>query len=192
MTTTLTRRLDRAEEIASERHRQRWDNAIRTLLGTLASEHRRFLFDWMGSSEARAVFERHGHIGSQCCFACLLDAGAPALVRAVWMILLEHMHTGSPVALPPPVADIYLGDPDAVPMAGCTCQYRLPARARIRRVGLAISIRYLGVYESICPVCGDAARGIDTDEMEDADGRAIPWLPVRPVEAEPSSKAVGA
>jgi hypothetical protein len=192
MTTTLARRLDRAEEIARARRRQRWEDAKRTLFGTLAPEHRRFLFDWMGSPEPRAVFERHGHTGSDCCFACLLDTGAPTLVRAAWMMLLEHMQSGSPVALPPHMADIYLGDPDALPMAGCDCRYPLPVRARIRRVGPAISVRYLGVYESTCPVCGDAARAIDAEELEDVDGRRIPWLPVRPVEAETAGEAVGA
>ena len=99
------------------------------------------------------------------------------------VIVVSHITTGSPVALPPEVARIYVDDPDAVPARPCAgCGYLLPMRAKVRPDG---TYRYLASYEGACPVCERDTRD-DPSRRERDEG-----LRVRPGAAGPLAEAVG-
>ncbi len=94
--------------------------------------------------------------------ALLARLQPPALVRAVWVLMAEHMATGAPVTLPPEVADVYLSDSNAWPANPCAgCHYLLPTRSTIRPDG---RYHHIAVYEGTCPVCG-----LGTQAQEDHD-----------------------
>jgi hypothetical protein len=76
----------------------------------------------------------------------------PALVRAVWILVEEHVRSGSPVSLGPKVAEVYLQDQDAYPANPCdACGYPLPIQGTIRHDG---SFSDFTFYAGMCPVCG--------------------------------------
>jgi hypothetical protein len=77
---------------------------------------------------------------------------SPALVRAVWLLMSEHMATGAPLTLIPELAEVYRSNTNAFPAHPCGgCGYLLPTRARLRPDGTYMFLR--GVYVGICPVC---------------------------------------
>jgi hypothetical protein len=77
----------------------------------------------------------------------------PAIARATILLIAHHVETRLSVSLAPPVAEVYLRDPDTYPIDGCAgCGYPLPTRARLRPDD---TFEYLdGVYLGECPVCG--------------------------------------
>jgi hypothetical protein len=76
----------------------------------------------------------------------------PALVKAAWLLMDNHVRTGAPVSLAPEVAEVYLADPDAWPLAPCEgCRYPLPMRGTVHPDGSFGDVAY---YLGRCPVCG--------------------------------------
>jgi hypothetical protein len=87
----------------------------------------------------------------------------PALVRAVWLLMCEHMERGAPVSLAAPVAEVYLADPDAYPANACEgCGYLMPSRSTINPNG---AYQHVAWYMGDCPVCG-----LDNHPEEAEDG----------------------
>jgi hypothetical protein len=151
MTTTLGRRVGLLEGAVQRELRRQLGAAVVRLRETMAPEHARLVVSWMrehGLGERRGGDP--GHPSHPCtgrpnhaCAGCIDRLDPPALVRAAWVLLFEHLGHGAPVALPPEVARVYLEHPDAAPTAPCAgCGYRLPARGgRL-------------AYAGACPVCG--------------------------------------
>jgi hypothetical protein len=102
-------------------------------------------------------------------YAMLARHQPPALVRAAWFLIAYHAETGYSVCLPPEVAEVYLGDPDALPARECAgCYYPLPTRVRIRPDD---TYKHLGgVYLGVCPVCGLDTHGGD-ERLDSFDSR---------------------
>jgi len=72
------------------------------------------------------------------------------LARIVYHILAQEW--GGPLALPRVVADLYLNDPDTLPIHNCAaCRYRIPTYA-----GSGCEKRE--VYFAECPLCGGRIR----------------------------------
>jgi hypothetical protein len=151
MTTTLGRRVGLLEGAVQRELRRQCGAAVVRLRETMAPEHARQVVSWM---RGHGLGERRGgdpgHPSHPCtarpnhaCAACIDRMGPPALVRAVWVLIFEHLGHGAPVALSPDVARVYLEHPDAAPGRPCSgCGYRLPARGgRL-------------AYAGACPVCG--------------------------------------
>ena len=90
------------------------------------------------------------------CPRCIDRLDPPALARAVWFMLLGHLASGAPVAMPPNVAEIYFNDPQAYPANRCDgCGYLLPTRSTLRSDG---TYRHIATYDGVCPVCGRDRR----------------------------------
>jgi hypothetical protein len=158
VTATLERRLDRAESAARASFDRRWKAANDTLTRALTPEHRQILAEWFTSSppldEPMCPY-RHPP-PPQFCDRCIDRVNPPALIKALWRMMVEHVTTGSPVALSPEVAQIYVDDPDAVPARACMqCGYLLPMRAKLRADR---TYRFLASYDGPCPVCGTDTR----------------------------------
>jgi hypothetical protein len=78
-------------------------------------------------------------------------------------MLLEHLATGAPVAMPPNVAEVYLNDPRAYPADPCeACGYLLPTRSTLRADG---TYRHLARYLGVCPVCGRDNHPQDEEQV---------------------------
>ena len=159
MTPALARRLDRVESAARVDFERRWAAANGALRRSLAPEHLALIRGWFSQDpapDAATCPSGRDHRPPQFCGRCIDTVRPPALVRAMWDIVVDHITTGSPVALPPEVARIYVDDPDAMPARACAgCGYLLPMRAKVRPDG---TYRYLASYEGMCPVCGRDTR----------------------------------
>jgi len=150
MSTALGRRLKKLEGGLHAERSARWTTAMDGLLGSMEPEHVSRLQAWMRE-----------HVGGlriplrpgETVYALCSRYVPPALIRAAWLLMFEHMDSGAPVSLARAVAEVYLGDPDAFPVNPCeACGYLFPARASIRPDG---TYRLLpGWYMGICPVCG--------------------------------------
>lgn len=148
MPATLTRRLEKLEAAQRAAMQQRFDDAVEALGRTMAPEHREVIADWMR--------ERFGVTfrlpGGGPWYAILEEHQPPALVRAAWLLVAEHLQNRAPVSLAPSVAEVYLNDPAAYPTNACeSCRYLLPTRSRIRPDG---TYRHIGWYTGSCPACG--------------------------------------
>jgi hypothetical protein len=148
VTSVLARRLGKLEAVQRATAQRRFDEAVTALRRTMAPEHRDVIVDWM--RERFGVTFRLPAGGSW--YAILEEHQPPALVRAAWLLVAEHLLSGAPVSLAPSVAEVYLNDPEAYPMASCErCGYLMPTRSKIRPDG---SFRHIGWYLGECPVCG--------------------------------------
>jgi hypothetical protein len=156
---TVATRLERLETAQRAADRQRRNAGIRQLGQTMAPEHIRFVQDWMrehlGSPDA--VIARQG----ESIYATLTRLRPPALVRASWLMIDDHVRNDTPVSLAPAVAEVYLVDPAAYPADRCDgCGYLLPLRGTVRPDG---SFHHVVWYLGACPVCG-----LDNHPEEDA------------------------
>jgi hypothetical protein len=154
VTATLARRLVKVEATARARLQVRFDAAVARLRATMDPEHARLAADWLQQHVANTRLGpcTGGADPRHVCPRCLERFHPPALARAVWFQLLAHVASGVPVALPPDVAEIYLGDPDAYPANACEgCGYLMPMRTRLRADG---TYRHIASYLGACPVCG--------------------------------------
>jgi hypothetical protein len=147
---TLTTRLERLEAAQRTIHQERHNAGMQALGRTMDPEHVRLVQDWMrerlGGLKARIA------LPGESPYATFARLGPPALVRAVWLLLDAQVRTGCPVSLAPQVAEVYLADPDAWPMAPCEgCQYPLPMRGNVHPDGSFSDVAY---YLGTCPVCG--------------------------------------
>jgi hypothetical protein len=150
--TTLARRLERLEAASREALEQRWAAAVETMRATFDPEHSKLIRDWLLGPHAPVRAVEHGHDVQRVCQRCMTDGNPPALVRAALLILVDHLASGAPVALPPNVAEIYLSDPDAYPTNPCdSCGYLLPTQSKISPNG---TYQHVGWYLGACPVCG--------------------------------------
>jgi hypothetical protein len=140
---TLGRRIDRLEGPARAEARRRPPVAVRGLARSLGREHGRSVHDWVVGHQGGVTRCSCAHRHDRVCPRCIEGDDPPALVRAVWVLICGHVEHGTPVALPPAVARVYVGHPDAVPGLPCAgCGYLLPARGgRL-------------AYAGACPVCG--------------------------------------
>ena len=159
--TTLARRLGVLEAAVRRDAEQRWQVAVIAIRETMDREHARLVATWLrehldGKHHGPCV-DRPNHV----CPRCIDRLDPPALARAVWFILVEHLVNGAPVAMPPNVAEVYLNDPQAYPADRCDgCGYLLPTRSTFRADG---SYRHIARYLGACPVCG-----LDNHPTEDA------------------------
>jgi hypothetical protein len=161
VTATLEGRLDRAAAAARVNFDRRWKAANDTLFRALTPEHRRIIADWFAGSPPLdgppCPFQHRP--SPHFCDRCIDSVNPPALIKAMWRMVVAHVMTGAPVALPPEVAQIYVDDPDAVPARPCDrCGYLLPMRAKLRADR---TYRFLASYDGPCPVC-------ETDTGDDA------------------------
>jgi hypothetical protein len=145
---TITRRLEKLEAVQRAAMQQRFDNAVEVLGRTMAPEHRELIADWM-REQFGVTFRLPA---GEPWYDILERHQPPALVRAAWLLVAEHVWGGAPVSLAPSVAEVYLADPDAWPMNPCEgCRYPLPVRGRVRPNGSFTGVGgYLGTY----PICG--------------------------------------
>jgi hypothetical protein len=128
--------------------RERWKDACAEIAQTMAKDHRALVEGWH-TPMIRADFVRYPW-----------DPWArrrerlnpPRLVHALYEILEWGVRFGTPLALPPEVAQIYVDDPDAYARDDCEdCGYLAPLRARVTRVQNLIVIHR---YFPSCPLCG--------------------------------------
>ena len=150
MTVALARRLERLEGDARDEYRARWQSGIDTLLLSMDREHVAFFQDWMREHCGGLTLTR---LPGESWYVLLERLRPPALVRAVWVLMYEHMATGAPVSLAPDVATVYLSDADAWPVHACAgCEYSMPAWATL--LPDATYEFSGGVYLGACSVCG--------------------------------------
>ena len=151
MSTALTRRLGKLEHVVRDERAQRLHAGARRLMDTLTSDHLRTISTWILRPERTSVRCTEGHSALRCCPRCLDAAAPPALVRALWILLFEHMERGTPVALAPEVAQVYINHPDALPEHPClVCGYLLPARSG--------NLAFTGRCPSCCVAVTDRCR----------------------------------
>jgi hypothetical protein len=140
------------ERLEASRHEglcKQWQTAMDDLLHSMETEHVALLQSWMREHCGGLRIRLHP---GETISTLLTRYRPPGLVRAVWLLMFEHMGTGAPVALPANVAAVYLSDHDAFPVNPCDgCRYLLPARAKLRPDGI---YRHVGWYMGECPVCG--------------------------------------
>jgi hypothetical protein len=147
----LARRLGYLESARRTANTQAWDAAILKIRDSMEPEHIRFIATWMNEHSGGSILPpfRRGENW----YDILERFRPPALVRALWLIMAEHMGRGAPVSLATSVAEVYLSDPDAFPVNPCTrCGYLLPARATVRPDNTYALRR--GWYMGECPGCG--------------------------------------
>ena len=151
---SLPRRVAVLEKAARAETEGWFSEALHALAATMAPEHLRVVSEWQQRPDVRADFRAHPRDPWPAREARLAP---PALVRAAWRLLIRHLERGTPVALPPAVAQIYLDDPDAWPCNECTgCGYLAPVRIRWTRSGRPEVVL---TYLEECPACdADAAE----------------------------------
>jgi hypothetical protein len=152
MTSTLTRRLEKLETVTRATSTARWHAAVEQIRSTMDPEHVQLVADWLRANvDGKRLGPCTGDPDTHVCPRCIDRLHPPALARAVWFVLVNHMTTGDPVTMPPNVAQVYLDDPNAYPANPCEgCGYLLPTRSRIRPDG---TYKHIAVYVGICPVC---------------------------------------
>lgn len=148
MTRTLGKRLEVLEVAAYEHQLERFRAAVRALRGSLAPDQARALRDWILEHDIKAVACPSFHPDARFCLDCIDAMDPPALMRAMWVLLFEHLERGGPVVLPTEVARVYLDHADAVPAIPCPqCRYLLPSRdGRL-------------AYAGACPGCPAVSDG---------------------------------
>jgi hypothetical protein len=152
VTATLARRLGALEATARQDLEGRWIAAVDRMRETMAPEHARLVATWLREQVNGKQYGPHVDSPNHVCPRCIDRLDPPALARAVWFMLLDHLTSGALVAMPPNVAGVYLNDPQAYPADRCEeCGYLLPARSKIRPDG---SYRHMARYLGACPVCG--------------------------------------
>ena len=150
MRTTFDRRLRALESAQRAALQQKWDAAILAMRDSMDREHIRVLVSWMNDHCGGTIGPSFR--GGENWYDVLERLRPPALVRALWLIMAEHMGRGAPVSLAPSVAEVYLADPDAFPANACDgCGYLLPTKTKLRSDG---TYRHIGWYMGECPVCG--------------------------------------
>jgi hypothetical protein len=128
---TLHRRLVKLEVSAREEVRQRFHAAVLQLRASLNREQARTISQWIrehviGRDIMTADCEA-GHGVDRFCLRCIEAANPPAMVRAAWVLVFEHIEHGTSAALPPEVAQVYVDHPNARPEFACSgCGYLLP------------------------------------------------------------------
>jgi hypothetical protein len=161
VSTALARRLAHLETARRTANTQTWDAAILKIRNSMEQEHIRFIATWMNDHCGGSIMPsfRRGENW----YDIFERLRPPALVRALWLIMADHMGRGAPVSLAPAVAEVYLSDPDAFPANACEgCGYLLPTQTRLRPDG---SYRHIGWYMGECPVCG-----LDNHPQNEDDG----------------------
>jgi hypothetical protein len=149
---TLARRLDALEDAARRDTERRWRAAIDRLRETMDPEHASGVAAWLRQHVEGKRWGAHADGPDHVCPRCIDRLAPPALARGVWLMLIDHLTSGAPVAMPTSVAEVYLSDPHAYPANACEgCGYRLPTRSRVGPDG---AYRHLAVYHAVCPVCG--------------------------------------
>jgi hypothetical protein len=148
VSTALARRLGKLEATAKAGQLRLLRPVMSRLTEALTPEHRQPLRDWAVQVDARAAACMAPHVGAQACLRCCGEVEPPALVRAISTLVAEHINRGTPVLLPPEIAQVYVDHTDAIPEIRCTdCGYLLPARAgRL-------------AYAGPCPGCRASADG---------------------------------
>ena len=143
------RRLEKLEAPRKAASDRRWREGIDRLLDSMSTEHRGSFWAWMDEHcGGRRIPVYPGETTAD----ILFRFKPPALVRAVWLLMLEHMQSGAAPLLPPTVADVYVNDPDAFPTNPCDgCDYLLPTQSKLLADG---TYRHLRAYEGECPACG--------------------------------------
>jgi hypothetical protein len=149
MTSVLARRVEKLTAAQRSADHQRWQAGIDRLLDSMSTEHRESFWAWM---DEHCAGRRIPALPGERPVETILRLQPPALVRAVWILMLEYQTGGATPVIPPDVADVYLSDPDAYPANYCEgCRYLMPARSKLRADG---SYRHLALYEGECPACG--------------------------------------
>jgi hypothetical protein len=167
---TLVRRLAKVEALAQERLQRRFNTACDAVKRDLSEEQKAVIRAWFDREDPDPETPcSAGHRRREFCDRCIEAVDPPALVRAMWMLVMWHIREGSPALLPPQVAQVYADDPDAWPLRCCAaCGYRLPTRAKLRPDR---SFREIALYEGVCPSCetptGECAAD-DRDHEEQA------------------------
>jgi hypothetical protein len=152
MSTALARRLGKIEGFVRADQERRWQAGVEQLRATMDPAHARMAGDWLCANVTGKQIGSHVESPNHICPQCIDRFDPPVLARAVWFLLVEHLVSGAPVALPPDVAEIYLNDPDAFPTTPCEgCGYLLPTQSKLRPDG---TYRHIGWYLGACPVCG--------------------------------------
>jgi len=163
---TLARRLSKAEALLHEREQRRFTAACDAVKRDLTDEQRKIADAWWeGRREdldgIAPCSGKHRRIGF--CERCITEANPPALLRAMWALVMWHMQDGTPTVLPVEVAQVYVEDPDAWPLRRCEgCRYLLPEQARLCADG---TFRVIARYSGTCPSCG-----LDSREGEEIAG----------------------
>ena len=151
MAATLTRRVGKLEDAARRAAGRRWRAAVDRMRATMDPEHAGQVADWLRDHVDGKRFGGTCGDPGHVCPRCLDRLEPPTLARAVWVMLVDHLTSGAPVAMPPPVAAVYLSDPQALPANPCAgCGYLLPTQSQIRPDG---TYRHIGWYMGECPVC---------------------------------------
>ena len=164
--TALGRRIGLLEASTREDQERRWMAAVVRLRDSMEPDHARQVAAWLrGHVDGKRWDGRCVEHGSHVCPRCLDRLNPPALARAVWFMLLDHVFgSGAPVAMPPHVAEVYLSDPQAHPVNPCQdCGYLLPARSKVRPDG---SYKHAAWYMGECPVCGLDSRRVTQAQEE--------------------------
>src|SRR3954463_3049458 len=112
MAATLTTRLERLEVAQHAANRARHNAAIGELGRTMSPEHIRFVQTWMREhiGDRRPIA-----LPGESVAATLARLRPPALVRAAWLMVEDHVRNSTPVSLAPEVAEVYLNDSRAYP-----------------------------------------------------------------------------
>lgn len=144
---TLTRRVGMLEGAVRQKLTRQFGVAVVRLRQTMAPEHARQVGVWLREHVIGAQRGNHTGDPNHACRSCIDERDPPALVRAFWILLFEHLWRGAPVALPPEIAQIYRDHHDVAPVIACTvCGYLLPTR----NGQLA--------YDRPCPVCSRVGK----------------------------------
>jgi hypothetical protein len=160
----------KVEALLHERAQRRFNAACDAVKRDLTEEQKVGVRAWFDREEpdpeAPCPAQHHRR---EFCDRCIEAVDPPALVRAMWTLVMWHMKDGSPALLPAEVAQVYVDDADAWPVRACTgCGYRLPTRAKLRADR---SFREIALYEGACPSCGTptgAAPAGDADHEKGA------------------------
>jgi hypothetical protein len=166
MPATVARRLAKAEAVGQERQQRRVGAACDDVRRDLLPAQRALVDAWWdGRRENVAGIApcpgSHRTIGF--CERCIGEADPPALLRAMWVLVMAHMRDDTPASLTPDTAQVYVDDPDAWPLSRCErCRYLLPMRAALLADG---TFRVVGQYDGECPACG-----LDTRQAKEIEG----------------------
>jgi hypothetical protein len=162
---TLERQLSKVEALLHERAKRRFNAACDAVKRDLTDEQKAGVRTWFDREEPDPETPCPArHRRREFCDRCIEVVNPPALVRAMWMLVMWHMREGSPALLPPNVAQVYVDDPDAWPIRACaTCGYRLPTRAKLRADR---SFREIALYAGVCPSCETPTGEVSSDEAD--------------------------
>lgn len=161
MPVILGRRLSKVEAVVHERAQRRFNAACEAVKRDLSAEQQALIEAWWDGRRENTggivpCSGSHRSIGF--CERCIGEADPPALLRAMWVLVMSHMRDGTPATLPSDAAQVYVDDADAWPLAPCGgCRYLLPVRAKLRADG---TFRKTAQYDGECPSCGLDSRHV--------------------------------